>query len=394
MSRLQLERVEIFNHHVLPDHVIDLNGCRHLIITGPNGAGKTSVVGAIAEELRRVLRGERSRQELRTVLATLEGRLEHAKDQDRSIWELEVDRARAPLALYGVALWPQAPGLLSPESAFFAYLPATRRGVFTQPSGPKDLPKIEARMAAKSLFTAEFLQMLVNRHTTLHMERSDNPERAAVLQAELDRLTGALRELFGEKKLSFVFDKSRFQITLEIAGRRVGWSTLAAGHQAILEMVAEIYVRSSAVSADGLEAPGIVVIDEPELHLHPELQERILPGLTALFPNAQFIIATHSAPVICTIPDAWVHDLRDQMGCKSDSLVGRPYGSLLESHFKLPTDYDRRTTKQVEEALAKAEAATTADEKQLAVDLLEGFLHTGDPRVFDRWTRLSVELSA
>lgn len=38
---------------------------------------------------------------------------------------------------------------------------------------------------------------------------------------------------------------------------------------------------------------GLLVIDEPELHLHPEWQGRILPALRVLAPRAQFLIATH-----------------------------------------------------------------------------------------------------
>lgn len=39
---------------------------------------------------------------------------------------------------------------------------------------------------------------------------------------------------------------------------------------------------------------GIVLIDEPELHLNPEWQARILPALRGVAPTAQFILATHA----------------------------------------------------------------------------------------------------
>lgn len=39
---------------------------------------------------------------------------------------------------------------------------------------------------------------------------------------------------------------------------------------------------------------GIVVIDEVDLHLHLNLQRRVLPKLFAMFPSVQFIITTHS----------------------------------------------------------------------------------------------------
>lgn len=39
---------------------------------------------------------------------------------------------------------------------------------------------------------------------------------------------------------------------------------------------------------------GILLIDEPELHLHPEWQARLMRALRALIPEAQIIVATHS----------------------------------------------------------------------------------------------------
>jgi energy-coupling factor transporter ATP-binding protein EcfA2 len=40
---------------------------------------------------------------------------------------------------------------------------------------------------------------------------------------------------------------------------------------------------------------GLLLIDEPELHLHPQWQARLLPSLRKLAPGAQLIVATHSS---------------------------------------------------------------------------------------------------
>jgi hypothetical protein len=47
---------------------------------------------------------------------------------------------------------------------------------------------------------------------------------------------------------------------------------------------------------------GIVLIDEAENHLHPQLQQRLGPWLKKHFPNVQFIVTTHS-PFICQAAD-------------------------------------------------------------------------------------------
>ena len=46
------------------------------------------------------------------------------------------------------------------------------------------------------------------------------------------------------------------------------------------------------------EFQGVILVDELELHLHPEWQAKIAQVLTQAFPNAQFIVTTHSPHVI------------------------------------------------------------------------------------------------
>lgn len=51
-----------------------------------------------------------------------------------------------------------------------------------------------------------------------------------------------------------------------------------------------------------IKMSGVVVIDEPENHLHPALQQRLGFWLKGHFPNIQFIVCTHSA-LICQAAD-------------------------------------------------------------------------------------------
>jgi len=52
-----------------------------------------------------------------------------------------------------------------------------------------------------------------------------------------------------------------------------------------------------------------VLLDEPENHLHPSMQRTLLSRLTAAFPNAQFIIATHSPFMVSSVRDSTVYAL-------------------------------------------------------------------------------------
>lgn len=75
---------------------------------------------------------------------------------------------------------------------------------------------------------------------------------------------------------------------------------LSEGYKIVIAMVADLAARMSEANPDmdnPLNATGIVLVDEIDLHLHPRWQRDILKQLTNVFPNVQFIVSTHS-PVI------------------------------------------------------------------------------------------------
>lgn len=77
---------------------------------------------------------------------------------------------------------------------------------------------------------------------------------------------------------------------------------ISAGFQAILSLVFAIVEWIEGTNDERHayipEATGTVIIDELDVHLHPEWQLTIRKSLATLFPNLQFIITTHSPHLI------------------------------------------------------------------------------------------------
>lgn len=80
-----------------------------------------------------------------------------------------------------------------------------------------------------------------------------------------------------------------------------GYLTMLALVMDLARRVVLAYPKTSEDVEISLEdifhSPGIVLIDEIELHLHESWQDTILPSLLDVFPNIQFIVTTHSSRV-------------------------------------------------------------------------------------------------
>lgn len=80
-------------------------------------------------------------------------------------------------------------------------------------------------------------------------------------------------------------------------GHELSIQQLSDGEKCLLALVGDLARRLSMANpgaANPLDAPGIILIDELDLHLHPQWQIEVIPRLLQTFPNCQFFVSTHS----------------------------------------------------------------------------------------------------
>lgn len=96
------------------------------------------------------------------------------------------------------------------------------------------------------------------------------------------------------------FDAEYGEVILEIEGQGAQpFNNLSDGQRSILALVGDMARKAALLNPHlGEEAllrtPGVVIIDELDLHLHPKWQRRILEDLRETFPLIQFVATTHS----------------------------------------------------------------------------------------------------
>jgi predicted ATP-binding protein involved in virulence len=86
----------------------------------------------------------------------------------------------------------------------------------------------------------------------------------------------------------------------------LGLHQLSDGVQCMISLVGDLAARCAVLNPHfgcdaPMKTPGVVLIDEVDLHLHPAWQQRVLTDLLKAFPRVQFIVTTHSPQVLSTV---------------------------------------------------------------------------------------------
>ena len=87
----------------------------------------------------------------------------------------------------------------------------------------------------------------------------------------------------------------------------VSFSALSDGFRAYIGWIADLLYHMCQCCPDGtalVDHRGIVMIDEVDLHLHPQWQLEVLPTISRTFPQLQFLCTTHSPIVAGTVESA------------------------------------------------------------------------------------------
>lgn len=142
---------------------------------------------------------------------------------------------------------------------------------------------------------------------------------------------------------------------------------LSTGQALLFDMFSTLirYGDASKIenSIDLSDICGIVVIDEIDLHLHADLQHKILPSLIKLFPKVQFIITTHSP--------LFLLGMQKEFGDSNLDVYEMPEGIPIQvedfSEFQKAYDLMAETKTHTDELYTKIKEYSLASTKALII---------------------------
>jgi len=190
---------------------------------------------------------------------------------------------------------------------------------------PAQYSNIDDYMA--SLYGDEYQNMMLTfKFNTIDKANASTKDR------QLNAVRSAINSFMPQFEMLRIQRKPRLQMLVEKHGKTLDVTQLSQGEKSMMALVGDI-ARRLAIMNPALENPlegyGIVLIDEIDLHLHPNWQRAIIGNLNKTFPNCQFVLSTHSPIVISESPDLLCYSLDNGVLQKLDNLYGMDVNQVL-----------------------------------------------------------------
>lgn len=326
---------------------------KHLILTGKNGSGKTSVLDSLADHFAYIVGNFQAEDELQDLIDFFKRQLCNGITEE--------EKRKNQQTLKNLAIWEKhmehwTNGAVSTCTSFASLRDKYAQGRFVLSYYKADrLSQVETSSTIESIHLKDKYALNENPGTKLvkymvglkatqafALQKKDN-RRAAEIEEWFTRFESVLKRIFMDPSLKLDFDIENFKFTILQKNREpFDFNTMSSGYSAVFDIINDLTMRME--NHKDYKTEGIVLIDEIETHLHIELQKIILPFLTEMFPNIQFIISSHSPFILNSIDNAVIFDLETGKLVK-DGLANFPYDGIVEGYFnadKLSDDFRQK----------------------------------------------------
>ena len=122
---------------------------------------------------------------------------------------------------------------------------------------------------------------------------SGRPDEATTISLPKTKFQGLIDDLFGETGKTII--RKSNEILFEQDGDTLYPYQLSSGEKQLLVILLTVLVQDNQ--------SGVLFMDEPEVSLHVEWQQRLINLIRELNPNVQIILTTHSPAMIM---DGWM----------------------------------------------------------------------------------------
>ena len=424
INRLHIENFKKFRRTEQP---FELHK-QFTLFVGDNGSGKTSVLDALAVALglwhkaapgsgwRNILHeevwlepvraGDRTQFEPRLPsLVTVEGRI---GDRENLKWTRMIrqggtrttnaEARKAEEAIVETVQAAKAQRAPLPVLAYYgagrAWLPTNKRPTFRLSQRKPQQFDAYRQCLDTRIRDQELNQWFLLETAATNGHAEGRPGFRAVKQAVL----GCIPEADGLR-----YDTDLKEIVLSIQGFEQPFYNLSAGQRMMLAMVTDIAIKAVTLNSYMLgsdhpgsrnpmyvleQSPGVVLIDELDVHLHPKWQRRVATDLKRTFPKVQFVCTSHSPQVIGEVLPEEVRFLDDGRVSTPTRTFGINSDRVLDELMRGGSSRNAETKGKLGELAAAIDREDFSQSQRLLQEV-ENILGEQDPEVTHYRTLIS-----
>jgi len=347
LNRFTLKNLELSNYRCFPELALHFHD-RVTVFVAPNGGGKTAVLDGVVAALRLFVDTMEGRtaskgfdpSDIRLVLSP-ENKMEHVTPVRLRalgqflgrdiVWARERHSAEASRTTTAEAQdlkefasrlvvenqeWAQGKAPTAPLFPLISYYGTGRlwsSGKLTESKRTHETaPNARHRGYTDCLSSSSHYKYFIDWFRRFSYEARQekvagmaSPHRPQEPLGAVQKAVNTVLRPSGWHTLEWDFAEDRVRASHDIFGR-LPVDSLSDGIRNMIGLVADIAHRAARLNPHlgenaATSTPGMVLIDEVDMHLHPEWQQVVLQSLQDAFPLVQFIVTTHSPQVLTSI---------------------------------------------------------------------------------------------
>lgn len=348
---------------------IDQTSAPHLFITGKNGSGKTVLLNAIAEYLNYM----------------------NLHSKHRGIKML---RDKVSLKFAAGMFSSNIFDVYKDEDFIFAQYEAYRKPKMIEPTNPEKPEIYDKNVAINKELSSQFIRFIVDLKFQEALARNEGQiENADGIKKWFSEFEQLLGEIYNDSNLKIEFKYQDYSCRINTDGKLFRFTELSDGFAAIIDIISDLILKMQSQGSLNrvYDKKGIVLIDEVETHLHLELQKNIMPILTKVFPNIQFIVTTHSPFVLSSLPNAVAFDLEHKDII--EDLNQYSYEALAEGYFGVKTESSYMEMRLNELKILLEKDSWTIAERSKMQQLIDDFNNVAEvasPDIKGEYNRMMI----
>ena len=360
---MRIEELHLKNFRCFKELDIAFPKSNLAVFIGLNGAGKSAILDAIFLLLNGYFAKNKNIYTSDDILVSetlIENKLTFFRGDEKIEWECDSNYQEKPYIFnesFQNDLHLHSFHLKSLEFAFFSYYTIDRNNITSSDSIDVRLSPLYKVSNSGFYDFEKWFEKKENIESELQRSKKDfnyfDPELEFVRHSIVNFLSNIANSNFTNLRVKREIIEQNYhsQLYINKNDKELKLSQLSDGEKLLICLVGDIashltnytgvivYTNETFENNDAFEnklklLKSVVLIDEIELHLHPQWQREVLPALQKTFPNIQFIITTHSPQVLSNLKKEEIFILEDNKIVKvTPHVEGRDSNSILYELF-------------------------------------------------------------